>query len=99
MNGGIVSYVVLGINTGNPKARCYAVKSGEFKSRGIVLNFCPFCGKKIANPPTAGRGEVKICSWCGKVISKDAEGHGICDECFRREMAKYDKHVKERKKK
>lgn len=28
---------------------CATIKSGEFAKRGVILNFCPFCGADIGS--------------------------------------------------
>jgi hypothetical protein len=40
------SYVDL--ETGKISKNCVIVKSGDFSKKGIVLNYCPFCGEPIS---------------------------------------------------
>lgn len=39
-------------DTSGPTRRFYGTKSGDFVSKGIAFNFCPFCGEKIEAPFT-----------------------------------------------
>lgn len=35
-------------NMDAPSAVLFGVKSGEFAKKGLVFNFCPFCGQRIS---------------------------------------------------
>lgn len=35
-----------------PTRRFFGVKSGDFASKGLAFNYCPFCGEKIDAPFT-----------------------------------------------
>lgn len=47
---GIVCVSLSNISTGSPTRTFYSVRSGEHRSKGIVLNCCPFCGERIDAP-------------------------------------------------
>lgn len=38
------------IESNGPVRGFYGVKSGEFVSKGMAFNYCPFCGEKIDAP-------------------------------------------------
>ncbi len=44
---GIYVQTLSNIETGQPTRSYVIAKSGIFKTNGIVLNYCPFCGEKI----------------------------------------------------
>lgn len=37
-------------NDFGPTRRFFGAKTGEFVSKGIAFNYCPFCGEKIEEP-------------------------------------------------
>ena len=46
-----VSYFTLSnIETGKVTRSAANLKSGEFSKRGVLMNFCPFCGNAVCVP-------------------------------------------------
>lgn len=37
------------VNTGETTRTAVVVRSGDHSKRGIILNFCPFCGESIGH--------------------------------------------------
>lgn len=50
-NKGIVDITVISVDDGSTKHIGIAYKDSK-KSRGIMLNYCPFCGEKILKEVT-----------------------------------------------
>jgi hypothetical protein len=48
--GGIVLHNLVRLDTLKASRTFVTVRSGEWKAKGIVLNFCPFCGTQIDAP-------------------------------------------------
>jgi hypothetical protein len=46
---GIVIHALVNVETLEPSRRMYAVRSGDHP-KGVLLNFCPFCGVDISAP-------------------------------------------------
>lgn len=46
---GIFAWAFTNITTG-PTRTMFGVKSGEHVAKGLMFNFCPFCGEKIDAP-------------------------------------------------
>lgn len=44
---GIQHLVYTNLETHELSREFYVVKSGDHKSKGMILNFCPFCGEKL----------------------------------------------------
>lgn len=47
---GIVCWPLTNLDTGKPSRTFYGAQSGKHAPRGIVFNFCPFCGTRIDAP-------------------------------------------------
>ena len=47
---GIFSWQLISMTTGERSRTFFGVKSGHHVAKGIVFNFCPFCGTKIDAP-------------------------------------------------
>jgi len=43
-----IGLLTIKTNRFEPKATMAAIYSGDFVDRGIVVNYCPFCGVQIA---------------------------------------------------
>ena len=43
-------------NLDGPTRTMFGVKSGEFIAKGLLFNFCPFCGERIDAPFKDGDG-------------------------------------------
>jgi len=41
---------ISGENFGKPSRSYFLINSGHFTGKGIVMNFCPFCGVRIDSP-------------------------------------------------
>ena len=56
---GIQHLIYTNIETHSFSREFYIAKSGEHKSSGVILNFCPFCGVKLhaENDTTPNKGE------------------------------------------
>lgn len=47
---GIFCNELTNLETRKPSRRFFFVASGDHSTKGIVLNFCPFCGESIDAP-------------------------------------------------
>ena len=44
---GLFNLVYSNVNTHKKTREFYIIKSGDYVGKGIVLNYCPFCGEKL----------------------------------------------------
>lgn len=47
---GVFQYELYNLKTGDLTRRFIGIKSGAHLSKGIAMNFCPFCGIRIDGP-------------------------------------------------
>lgn len=46
---GISMLVLSNVNTGETTRTGVSVRSGDYSKRGVMLNFCPFCGEDVVS--------------------------------------------------
>ncbi len=49
---GIIRYQLHNVIAIKPTRTFFIARLGDYKSNGLCLNFCPFCGEKIDSPFT-----------------------------------------------
>lgn len=57
---GILPIEVFSVSTGEFTRSGVALRSGDFAKRGIVLNYCPFCGADIGSHFAAANEKAEV---------------------------------------
>ena len=55
--GGVTVWRYSNVKDAEPTRTFFGVKSGAYRSSGIVFNFCPFCGEPIDTPVRTNKDE------------------------------------------
>jgi hypothetical protein len=50
---GLFCWSLTNLNTGGESRRLFGAKSGEHLGKGIIFNFCPFCGTDMTGAQDA----------------------------------------------